>query len=405
MPTTTRPVLLALLVLLGLIAPALAQEAVQDPPAAPEAAAKPAGEGEASRDWMANVDAWFGESLVGPLATVFLLRPGSPVRAEDSVPAVVAWLAVGAVFLTLRMGFINVRAFVHAIRVTKGDYDSQDVGDSDGEVSHFQALSSALSATVGLGNIGSVAVAVGIGGPGAIFWMVMCGLFGMSSKFTECSLGRCTATWTKTATCRAVRCGTWERDSPTCGWGGSVGRSRSCSLCFVLGPPSAEVARSKCPVSFGRDEALVEGLGYAPETLDDTRWVYGLVMAALVGVVIIGGIKRIAATAEKIVPLMCVVYVITAAVILMMNYDKIPAALSQIFALAWAKESAFGGALGAAMLGIKRAAFSNEAGVGSAAIAHSAAKTKYPVREGIVALLEPFIDTVLICTMTGWSLW
>ena len=367
---------------------------------------------QASEDgWQAKVDAWFGKWIVGPIATVLFYDLATPFRSVDpnadpipgadnkAVPAVVLWLALGAFFLTLRMGFINFRAFTHALRVTKGDYDDED---DDGEVTHFQALSSALSATVGLGNIGSVAVAVGIGGPGAIFWMVMCGLFGMSSKFTECTLGQM---YRRVDRDGHVSGGPMRylsdglKDMRMGGLGSVLAVSFAvlCILASFGGGCAFQVSQSRLAVN----EAIVSYFDVEASSVDQYDWVYGAIMAFLVGVVIIGGIRRIAATAEKIVPLMCLIYVITAAVILGMNYDRIGAAFQEIFDLAWAKDSMFGGAIGAAMIGIKRAAFSNEAGIGSAAIAHSAAKTKHPVREGIVALLEPFIDTVLICTMTG----
>ncbi len=352
--------------------------------------------------WMKSVDHWFGEYIVGPMATFLFYDLGPLFGAKVAMPAVVVWLALGAVFLTLRMGFINFRAFWHAVRVTKGDYDDTDDQDTDGEVSHFQALSSALSATVGLGNIGSVAVAVGIGGPGAVFWMVLCGLFGMSSKFTECTLGQMYRKVEKDGhvlggPMRYLSVGLEELGFGRLGLFLAGLFSVLCIGASFGGGCAFQVSQSRLAVN----EAIVRAFQVDAATVNDYRWLYGLVMAALVGIVIVGGIKRIAATAEKIVPLMCGVYVLTAGAIILMNFDKIGDAFAEIFQLAWAKDSIYGGAIGAAMLGIKRAAFSNEAGVGSAAIAHSAARTEYPVREGIVALLEPFIDTVLICTMTG----
>ncbi len=374
---------------------------------------------EVGPDWEEQVDGWFGENIVAPLATALFYDFGSgpwteEVMGEDgqvteviehegwlgaSVPFVVAWLILGATFLTLRMGFINLRAFVHAVRVTKGDYDDED---DEGEVSHFQALSSALSATVGLGNIGSVAVAVGLGGPGAIFWMVICGLLGMTSKFTECTLGQM---YRRVDPDGHVSGGPMRylyeglRDKGI-GPLGAVLAGFFAILCVGAsfgGGCAFQVSQSRLAVNV----ALSEAFQIDPDVLDKYAGVYGAVMAVLVGIVIVGGIRRIAATAEKIVPLMCLVYVITACVVLGMNYTEIGAAFRLIYEQAFDADAAFGGTIGAAMLGIKRAAFSNEAGVGSAAIAHSAAKTKYPVREGIVALLEPFIDTVVICTMTG----
>jgi len=386
--------------------PVWAQEP-DSPPSGTEQVSEPTAEIEQVMDvvveqgWMANVDAWFGEYIVGPIATVLFFDLGPIFGVKAAMPAVVVWLAVGAIFLTFRMGFINIRAFWHAIRITKGDFASDD-HDEAGEVSHFQALSSALSATVGLGNIGSVAVAVGIGGPGAVFWMVLCGLFGMTSKFTECTLGQMYREVDEDGhvlggPMRYLSGGLKEMGFGPVGLFLAGLFSVLCIGASFGGGCAFQVSQSRLAVN----EALIKAFQLNPATLNDFRWLYGLVMAGLVGIVIIGGIRRIAATAEKIVPLMCGVYVLTAGVIILMNVDKIGPAFAEIFELAWAKDSIYGGAIGAAMLGIKRAAFSNEAGVGSAAIAHSAAKTKYPVREGIVALLEPFIDTVVICTMTG----
>ncbi|MFC1757455.1 alanine/glycine:cation symporter family protein [Planctomycetota bacterium] len=336
-------------------------------------------------DWQSKIDAVFGKYLVAPLATVLFADLGT------GIPLVVAWLTAGATFFTIRMGLINFRGFWHAIRVTKGDYD--DPKDT-GEVTHFQALTSALSATVGLGNIAGVAIAVGTGGPGAVFWMVLAGFIGMTSKFVECTLaqmyrqvdadGRISG-----GPMRYLKDGLAEQ-----GLG-------------ALGGVLAVVFAVLCiGGSFGGGCTfqVVQSLGVVQEAvpvLKDYPWIYGLVLSVLVGIVIIGGIKRIAATAEKLVPSMCVIYVVTALAILGMNYDKIGWAFGEIFRGAFSLEAGAGGFLGVMVIGIKRAAFSNEAGVGSAAIAHSAAKTEFPVREGIVACLGPFIDTVVICTMTG----
>jgi AGCS family alanine or glycine:cation symporter len=312
---------------------------------------------------------------------------------SPGIPIVVLWLVLGAVFFTLRMGFINFRGFKHAILVTAGKYDDPDNKD-EGEVSHFQALTAALSATVGLGNIAGVAIAVMAGGPGATFWMIMAGLLGMSSKFVECTLGQ---------KYRQVR-----PDGRVMG-GAMFYLSRGLEEMNLgkLGAFLGGLFAVLCVLaSFGGGNAFQvnQSLKALQETvpfLADNGWVYGLVMAGLVGIVIIGGIQRIAATAEKIVPLMCGVYVLACLWILLKNFTGIPAAFSLIFSEAFTPQAGYGGFLGVLIMGFKRAAFSNEAGVGSAAIAHSAAKTEYPVREGIVALLEPFIDTVVICTMTA----
>lgn len=367
----------------------------------PAEAGKAAGAAvEASSDWATRVDSAFRDNVVSYYEWVLFYDLGPHLGTGGvPVPAVVLWLAIGATFLTLRMSFINLRAFRHAIAVTKGDYDEE--GD-EGEVSHFQALSSALSATVGLGNIGGVAVAVGLGGPGAVFWMVVCGLLGMTSKFTECTLGQM---YRRIDPAGHVSGGPMRylSDGFTDIGIGFVGRPLAglfallCILASFGGGCAYQVSQSRLPVT----EIISDASGVATDVLDEYAWAYGAVMAALVGVVIIGGIRQIAATAEKIVPLMCVVYCLTAIVILAMNASQIGPAFGAIFSQAFTGDAAYGGVIGAIMVGVQRGVFSNEAGVGSAPIAHSAAKTKYPVREGIVALLEPFIDTVVVCTMTG----
>jgi AGCS family alanine or glycine:cation symporter len=316
-----------------------------------------------------------------------------PVAPGQTVPAAVLWLVFGAVFFTVRMGFINIRGFKHAILVTAGKFDNPG-GHDEGEVTHFQALTAALSATVGLGNIAGVAIAVSTGGPGATFWMIVAGMLGMSAKFVECTLGQ---------KYREVR---------------PDGRVMGGAMYYLskgLGEMGAGKLGSVLAVFFavlciggsfagGNAFQVNQSLNAIQETipfLADNGWVYGLVMTVMVGVVIIGGIRRIAAIAEKVVPAMCGVYVLAAIVILVMNFSEIPNAFAAIINGAFNPNAIKGGVLGVLIIGFQRAAFSNEAGVGSAAIAHSAAKTDYPVREGMVALLGPFIDTIVICTMTA----
>jgi AGCS family alanine or glycine:cation symporter len=392
-----RPALfVAMIAIAGLASlelPALGQEAAPATDAAAIDADSVGAESteEQVLDWMKAVDGWFGKYFVGPLATVLFYDFGSKQWLGTSVPFVVAWLMLGAIYLTLRMGFINVRAFRHAINVTRGKYDDPD---DEGEVTHFQALASALSATVGLGNIAGVAIAVGTGGPGAVFWLVTAGLLGMSSKFTECTLGQM-----------------YRRVDSEHHVSGGPMRYLSEGLEDLglawLGKPLALVFAVLCvggSLGGGSSFQVSQSLDIVKTQIpwfDGREWVYGAALVFLVGIVIIGGIKRIASTAEKIVPLMCGIYVLASLTILAMNANAVPAALSTIFSEAFKWESAYGGFLGVMVIGVKRAAFSNEAGVGSAAIAHSAAKTDYPIREGIVALLEPFIDTVIVCTMTG----
>lgn len=312
-------------------------------------------------------------------------------RMGVSIPFVVVWLLVGAIFFTLRMGFINIRGFWHAIRLTRGDYDDPN---QKGEVSHFQALSSALSATVGLGNIAGVAIAIGTGGPGATFWMVVIGLLGMSTKFTECTLGQMyrkvdTDGRVSGGPMRYLKDGLAEMGFGTFGTALSVIFAVICIGASFGGGNAFQVVQSLTAI---RQEIPL---------IDTYPWIYGLIMVVAAGVVIIGGIKSIGAVASKIVPFMCAVYVAAAIYILLANASAVPDAIQQIFSGAFSPQAMYGGLLGVLVIGIKRAVFSNEAGAGSAAIAHSAAKTDEPVSEGIVALLEPFIDTVVVCTMTA----
>jgi AGCS family alanine or glycine:cation symporter len=308
-----------------------------------------------------------------------------------TIPLVVLWLVLGAIFFTFQMRFINIRGFGHAIQVVRGRYS--DPSDA-GEVSHFQALTTALSATVGLGNIAGVAIAISTGGPGATFWMIIAGLLGMTSKFTECTLGQ---------QYREVRSdgrimggameylskGLREKGWPRLGMFLAVMFSLLCIGGSFGGGNSFQVNQSL--------NAMQETFPF----LGERPWIYGLFMTFITGLVIVGGIRRIANVADKIVPLMAGIYVTAALLILGLNFTRIPWAFGEIMSQAFNPSAVYGGFIGVLVIGFQRAAFSNEAGAGSAAIAHSAAKTPYPVREGIVALLEPFIDTVVICTMTA----
>ena len=356
---------------------------------------KMAGSG-ALAQFFRELDHGFGEHVVHPIASVLFWDVafwdnGEP--HEVKLPFIVCWLILWAVFFTLRFRFINLRAFTHAIRVVRGDYDRP--GDT-GDVSHFQALSSALSATVGLGNIAGVAVAVGVGGPGAVLWMVLAGFLGMSSKFAECTLGQIYREVDEHGhisggPMRYLRAGLTDLGMPKVG---AFAAGLFAVLCvvssfgggnmFQANQSYAQVANN-LPIFLGSGGALA----------------YGIILAILVGVVILGGIKRIGVVAGYVVPLMCGVYLIAGAIVIAANLKEAHEALMSIIDLAFAPKAAYGGIAGVLITGFQRAAFSNEAGVGSAAIAHSAASTEEPVREGIVASLGPFIDTVIVCTMTG----
>ncbi len=317
----------------------------------------------------------------GPMA-----NPG-----DLAVPLVVAWLVLGALFLTLRMAFINLRGFGHAIRVTAGHYDDPN---DPGEISHFKALSSALSATVGLGNIAGVAIAVAAGGPGAIPWMIIAGFLGMSSKFTECTLGQVYREKDRNGRILGGPMMYLHRGLAERGMGGL---GRVLAVVFAVMCIGGSLGGGNM---FQANQSYVAVSQVIP-ALADAAWLYGLIMVGLVATVILGGIKRIGAAAGIIVPVMCGVYVMAALWIIVVNSAHIPEAFRVMFEGAFSVKAGIGGALGALIQGFRRAAFSNEAGVGSASIAHSAAATDEPVREGIVALLEPFIDTIVVCTMTG----
>jgi AGCS family alanine or glycine:cation symporter len=310
---------------------------------------------------------------------------------QRTVPFIVLWLVIGAAFLTLRMGFINFRAFGHAIAVTRGKYTN---ASDPGDVSHFQALTTALSATVGLGNIAGVAIAVSTGGPGATFWMIIAGLLGMTSKFTECTLAQI---YRETRSDGKVLGGPMQYLSKGLAKRGNAGLGKVLAVMFAILCIGG---------SFGGGNSFQvnQSLNAMQETfpaLAGSPWIYGLGITFLTAIVILGGIKRIAQVAEMIVPVMCLSFIVGALTILGMNLESVPSALAAIFTQAFSPDAVYGGVIGAMVVGFQRAAFSNEAGAGSAAIAHSAAKTEYPVREGIVALLEPFIDTVVVCTMTA----
>jgi AGCS family alanine or glycine:cation symporter len=339
---------------------------------------------------LSSVDQIFGTYLVEPLARVFFYSvpiPGTTL----GFPVVVAWLVAGATFFTIRMRFVNLRMFGHAIELVRGAYDDPD---AVGEVSHFQALAAALSATVGLGNIAGVAIAVATGGPGATLWMVVAGLLGMSSKFTEVSLGQ---RFRHVRPDGSIMGGAMYYLSDGLRERGLAPLGRLLAVLFVILCIGGSFGGGN---SFQVKQGLDQIKTVVP-IFATYPWLYGLVMVGLVGVVIIGGIRRIASVADKIVPVMCLVYMAACLWILLTNATAIPGAIVSIMEGAFAPRAVEGGLLGCLIIGVRRAAFSNEAGIGSAAIAHSAAKSDYPVQEGIVSLLEPFIDTVVVCTMTA----
>lgn len=333
------------------------------------------------------------------------------------VPLVLIVLIIGAIFFTIYFKFANFTLIGTAIKVVKGDYDEFDHHEADvaegdptpggdvfetiavegaeGEVTHFQALTAALSATVGLGNIAGVAAAVAVGGPGATFWMILAGLLGMASKFTECTLGVKYREVTEDGT---VHGGPMYYLSKGLKEKGMGGLGKFLAIFFAIMCIGGSLGGGNM---FQANQAAAQLIGRFGIESGAAGLIFGFIMAAIVGVVIIGGIKRIGSVTEKVVPIMAAIYVGAALIIIGMNITAVPAAFGLIIDGAFNSSAALGGVIGVLIVGFQRAAFSNEAGVGSAAIAHSAVKTKYAASEGIVALLEPFIDTVIICTMTA----
>lgn len=340
----------------------------------------------------ARVDAAVGPFKDWLVAFVFYKVP---IFGAD-LPLVVLWLVIGATFFSFYLGFINLRGFKHAIQIARGDYSDPD---HPGEVSHFQALATAVSGTVGIGNIGGVAIAVTIGGAGATFWLIVAGFLGMSTKFVECTLG---VMYRRDNADGSISGGPMyylERgfaDRGMKGFGKFLGVFYAVGILLgALGIGNMFQANQAyeqfVTVTGGMEGSFMAGKG----------WLFGLIMASIVGLVIIGGIKSIARVTEKVVPFMAIFYCIFAGIVILMNIPHLPAAVVNIFQGAFTGEGVTGGALGAMIIGFQRAVFSNEAGIGSASIAHSAVKTNEPVTEGMVSLLEPFIDTIIICTLTA----
>ena len=308
------------------------------------------------------------------------------------LPLILFIMVTGGIYFTFRYGFLNLTMYKHAIHVVKGDYDHPD---HEGEITHFQALTSALSATVGLGNIAGVAVAIYAGGPGAIFWLWLVAFFGMCMKFSSCTFAQLYRMKDSKGEMLGgpmvyLKEGLAERGHPFLG--------------KLLGGFFAVMT---ILASFGGGNLFQANQTYEIIKMQfpaANALVVGLSLAFLSAIVLLGGIKRIASVTSKLVPFMCVFYVIACLAIIFANYEMIPNMFAQIFIQAFTPEAAYGGFIGVMIQGVKRASFSNEAGLGSAAIAHSAAKTDEPVREGLVAMIGPSIDTHLVCTMTALAI-
>ena len=303
-------------------------------------------------------------------------------------PLIVLILLVGSITFTFYFRFINVRGFTHAIDIIKGKYDNPK---DDGQISHFQALTSALSATIGLGNIAGVAVAVSLGGPGAVFWMILIAFFSMSAKFVSCTLGQLYRQVNPDGSIDGGPMYYLEKGLGELGMG-TLGKVLGILYAiFIIGG------------AFGGGNMFQANQSYAlvGSLTGISSLTYGIILAILVGAVIIGGIERIGQTTEKIVPTMVVLYVGASLFVILTNLDKLGGVVASIMSEAFSPNAIYGGLIGVLVTGIKRAVFSNEGGVGSASIAHSAAKTDEPVREGIVAMVGPFIDTIIVCFMTA----
>lgn len=333
------------------------------------------------------------------------------------VPIVLILLIFGAAFFTVVFKFVNITHYWTAISVVRGKYDDLDhhaadphaavnIVDGDvvdtiadeahyGEVSHFQALATAVSGTVGLGNIAGVAVAIAIGGPGATLWMIIAGILGMSSKFVECTLG---VKYRDIGPDGTVYGGPMYYLSKGFKDIGYAGVGKVFAVFFAIMCVGGSFGGGN---AFQANQATAQLTSLMGAEGGATKTIIGVIMAVLVGIVIIGGIKRIASVTEKLVPAMAIIYIIASLIIILAHFSEIPAAVAQIVTGAFSPDAAVGGIVGVIIQGFRRAAFSNEAGAGSAAIAHSAVSTKYPASEGLVSLLEPFIDTVVICTLTA----
>lgn len=320
------------------------------------------------------------------------LKKTTNKKKTEGMPLVVMVLFFGALFYTFWYKFINIRLFKHAIHCIRGKYDNPK---DPGEISHFQALTSALSATVGLGNIAGVAVAIGLGGPGATFWMILMGLLGMTSKFHECTLGQLFRRIDDKGVVHGGPKYYLSQGFADMGWP-KLGKVLAIIFAVFL-----------IAAAFGGGNMFQANQSYSAVKdmfpfFARNSWAFGALLAFFVGLVIIGGIKRIGTVTEKLVPIMCGIYVLASLYIIFRHFSQLPEVVSLILREAFSFRAGLGGFVGVAVMGIRRAAFSNEAGIGSASIAHAAARTKEPVREGVVSLLEPFVDTVVICSMTAF---
>lgn len=336
------------------------------------------------RESIARLDAAFG-SIVSAMASVLFADLGT------KIPLIIWVLVLGGIYYSFYFGWISLRGFRHAIDVLRGRYDDPN---DPGEISHFQALTSALSATIGLGNIAGVAIAVSLGGPGAVFWMLLTALFGMSSKLASCTLA---VMYRKIHPDGRISGGPMYYLEHGLANKGLKSLGRVFAILFAIFTIGGSIGGG----NMFQVNQTVEILSTVSPAVGDYNWAFGLLFALLVSLVIIGGIKRIGRVTSRIVPFMCLLYVVASLVIILSHLAEVPAMIATIFREAFSPQALYGGFLGVLIVGVKRAAFSNEAGLGSAAFAHAAARTNEPAREGMVAMIGPFIDTIVICLMTA----
>ena len=364
---------------------------------------------EATPSFLARVNSkiftvLFFDVTLGSMQIDEVDRDGNPVLDDSGtvkqktiqVPFIVLILVLGAIFFTFWYRWINIRGFKHAIDVVRGKHDKPE---DTGEISHFRALTSALSATVGLGNIAGVAVAIQLGGPGAVFWMLIAAVFGMTAKFSSCTLSQMYRKINADGTVSGGPMYYLDIGLSESGYEGLKVLGKVLAVMYALMIMGGAIGGGNMFQANQTAEAFASTF-----EISDTgtwNWVIGIILAIGVGVVIIGGIKRIGAATSKIVPFMCGIYVLASIFIILTHISQVPETIRLIFTMAFTKNAYYGGFFGVLVMGVSRAAFSNAAGLGSAAIAHAAAKTEEPVREGIVGMIGPFIDTIVVCSMTA----
>ena len=343
---------------------------------------------------MKSIDQYINE-FIGPLAdwlnslVLYEIKLGS-----IEFPLIVAWLIIAALFFTFYFGFINVRGIWHAVQILRSDASKPH---AEGEITHFQALSTALSGTVGIGNIGGVAIVISVGGPGAMFWLVVAGFLSMSTKFIECVLG---VKYRRTNADGSVSGGPMYYLEHGLRQKGLNWLAKPLGVFYAI---AMVIGCLGIGNMFQSNQAFEQVVFLTGEDSfwSANGWLFGLILATIVAMVVLGGIRSIAKVTGKLVPFMAIAYIILGLLVIGFNYEKIPWAIEAVFTNAFSKDAMEGGVVAVIVLGFKRALFSNEAGIGSAAIAHSAVKTDEPVTEGFMGLLEPFIDTVVICSITA----